>query len=140
VQTNSFLAAFDLGSGKELWRTLRTDVPSWGCPAIVESGSRTQIVVNGWHHSGGYDFASGKELWRLNGGGDIPVPTPIFANGLIYLTSAHGNVRPMRAIRPDATDDITPPKPADTNAGIAWVHWRQGNYRQTPTAIGKRLY
>ena len=140
VQTNSFLAAFDLGSGKELWRTPRKDVPTWGCPAILESDKRTQIVVNGWHHSGGYDFATGKELWRLDGGGDIPVPTPIFANGLIYLTSGHGKLRPMRAIRPDATGDITAPKPDGTNAGIAWVHPREGNYMQTPIAVGNRIY
>ena len=140
VQKNSFLVAFNLADGKELWRTPRKDVPTWGCPAIIESGGRVQIVVNGWHHSGGYDFGSGKELWRLNGGGDIPVPTPIFANGLIYLTSAHGKLRPMRAIRPDATGDITASTPAGTNAAIAWVHPRQGNYMQTPIVIGNRLY
>lgn len=87
-----------------------------------------------------FNLADGKELWLLNGGGDIPVPTPIFANNLIYLTSAHGNLRPMRAIRPNATGDITAPKPGDTNAAIAWVHPRQGNYMQTPIAIGNRLY
>ena len=140
VQTNSFLAAFDLGSGKELWRTPRHDVPTWGSPTVIEAGGRTQIVVNGWHHTGGYDFATGKELWRLDGGGDIPVPTPIFANGLIYLTSAHGKLRPMRAIRPEASGDITPPDPAATNAAIAWVHPRQGNYMQTPIAISNRVY
>jgi len=140
VQADSFLAVFDLASGRELWRTLRSDVPTWGCPAVVESGGRTQIVVNGWHHSGGYDFADGKELWKLDGGGDIPVPTPILANGLIYLTSAHGKLRPMRAIRPAATGDITPPDPADTNAAIAWVHPRQGNYMQTPIAVGQWIF
>lgn len=140
VQTNSFLAAFEVQSGRELWRTPRTDVPTWSCPAIVEAGNRKQIVVNGWHHSGGYAFGDGKELWRLDGGGDIPVPTPIFANGLIYLTSAHGKLRPMRAIRPEATGDITHPSPDGTNAAIAWVHPRQGNYMQTPIAVSNRVY
>ena len=140
AQTNSFLAAFDLKTGNELWRTPRKDVPTWSCPAIVEAGGRKQIVVNGWHHSGGYNFADGKEIWRLDGGGDIPVPTPIFANGLIYLTSAHGKLRPMRAIRPEAKGDITDPSPEGTNAGIAWVHPRQGNYMQTPVAVGNLIY
>jgi len=140
VQTNSFLAAFDITSGKELWRTPRDDVPTWGCPTVVEAGNRTQIIVNGWHLSGGYDFTSGRELWRLSGGGDIPVPTPIFANELIYLTSAHGKLRPMRAIRPDAAGDITALDPAGTNAAIAWVHPRQGNYMQTPIVVSNRVY
>jgi len=68
------------------------------------------------------------------------VPTPIFANGLLYLTSAHGKLRPMRAIRPEAAGDITPPDPAATNAAIVWVHPRQGNYMQTPIAISNRVY
>lgn len=140
VQTNSFLAVFDLRSGRELWRTLRDDVPTWGCPTVIQSGDRSQIVVNGWHHSGGYDFSSGRELWRLKGGGDIPVPTPIFAHGLVYLTSAHGKLRPMRAIRLEARGDITPADPAGTNSGIAWVHPRQGNYMQTPIVVSNWLY
>lgn len=140
VLTNSFLAVFELSSGKELWRIPRSDVPTWGTPAVVETRGRKQIVVNGWKHSGGYDLAGGRELWRLTGGGDIPVPTPVFANEWIYLTSAHGNLRPMRAIRPGAVGDITAPDPAGTNAFIAWVHPRQGNYMQTPIALGKWVY
>src|ERR1041385_4449352 len=46
----------------------------------------------------------------------------------------------MRAIRPDATGDITVPKPDGTNAGIAWVLPREGNYMQTPIAVGNRIY
>ena len=136
VQTNSFLAAFNLADGKELWRTPRKDVPTWGSPAIIDAPAGRQIVVNGWHHTGGYDFATGKERWRLDGGGDIPVPTPILTQGLIIQTSAHGRFRPLRAIRPDAAGDITPADPGATNAAIVWAHARQGNYMQTPIAVG----
>lgn len=140
VQTNSFLAVYDVKDGRELWRVRRADVPTWSSPAVVGSSRRKQVVVNGWHHSGGYDFATGREIWRLDGGGDIPVPTPITANDLIYLTSAHGKLRPMRAIRPSARGNITHADPAGTNAAIAWVHPRQGNYMQTPIAVGGRVY
>lgn len=140
VQTNSFLAAFEITSGREIWRIPRADVPTWGTPTAVEADGGTQIVVNGWKHSGGYDFATGKERWRLTGGGDIPVPTPIVANELIILTSAHGKLRPMRAIRASARGDITPLAPGDTNSAIAWVHPRQGNYMQTPIVVSNRVY
>ena len=140
VLTNSFLAAFNLSDGKEVWRTSRDDVPTWGTPTVIDSGGRKQIVVNGWHYIGGYEFTTGKELWRLNGGGDIPVPTPILGKELIYFTSAHGNSRPMRAVRSDASGDITPPEPGKTNAAIAWVQARQGNYMQTPILVADFLY
>jgi outer membrane protein assembly factor BamB len=140
VQTNSFLAAFSVVDGRELWRTPRKDVPTWSTPTISEVAERPQILINGWHHSGAYDMASGQEIWRLDGGGDIPVPTPIVAHGFAYFTSAHGRYRPMRAIRLEAKGDITPPEISVTNGAIAWVHPRQGNYMQTPVVIGDRLY
>jgi outer membrane protein assembly factor BamB len=132
VQTNSFIAVFDASDGRELWRTERKDVPTWGSPTIASFGGKAQILVNGWHHSGAYDFATGREIWRHDGGGDIPVPTPVVGHGFAYFTSAHGRFRPMQAIRLDATGDITASEMGATNAGIAWSHARKGNYMQTP--------
>jgi outer membrane protein assembly factor BamB len=115
-------------------------VPTWGTPTLIDSPGRRQIVVNGWHYTGGYDFKTGQNLWRLDEGGDIPVPTPIAAHGLIYLTSAHGRYNPIRAVRQDATGDITPKDPGQTNASIVWAHARRGNYMQTPIVVGDRLF
>jgi outer membrane protein assembly factor BamB len=140
VQHGSFIASFDLRDGRELWRTPRKDVPTWSTPTLVQTATRTQVVANGWHETAGYDFATGAKLWTLDGGGDIPVPTPVFAHGLIYLTSAHGKWRPMRAIRPEATGEITPEDPGRTNAFIAWAHGRQGSYMQTPLVVGDLLF
>lgn len=140
VQKGSFIASYDMRDGRELWRTPRKDVPTWGTPALVQTATRTQIVANGWHETAGYDFATGAKLWTLDGGGDIPVPTPVFAHGFVYLTSAHGRWRPIRAIRPDAKGDITPEDPGRTNAFIAWAHGRQGSYMQTPLVVGDLLF
>ena len=140
VLTNSFLAVFDLADGKEVWRTPRKDVPTWGTPTLVETPGRKQIVVNGWRCTGGYDFATGQNLWHMDGGGDIPVPTPLFARGLIYFTSAHGRYAPMRAVRPGASGDITPSDPGQTNSAIVWAHAKGGNYMQTPIVVGDRLF
>lgn len=140
VQTNSFLALFDLMDGKELWRTPRKDVPTWSTPTVAELAGQTQILVNGWHHTGAYDFTTGRDIWKLDGGGDIPVPTPVVAHGFAYFTSAHGRSRPMRAIRLEAKGDITPPEVGTTNAAIVWAHARQGNYMQTPIVVGQLLY
>lgn len=68
------------------------------------------------------------------------MPTPLFAHGLIYLTSAHGRYAPMRAVRPEAAGDITPTDPGQTNSAIAWAHARRGNYMQTPIVVGDLLF
>ncbi len=131
VQKDSFLGAFDVATGKQLWRTPRTDVPTFGTPAVAPytagGAARLQVVVNGWKHIGGYDRKTGQELWKLQGGGDIPVPTPVFLDGLIVITNAHGSGRPIYAIRADAAGDITV-----SRAGMAWSADRAGNYMQTP--------
>ena len=135
VQRDSFLAALDVSSGKELWRTPRNDVPTFGTPAVIpytaHGSAGFQVVVNGWKHIGGYDLKTGKELWRLTGGGDIPVPTPVFLDGLAVITNAHGSGRPIYAIRTDAAGDITKDR-----SSIAWSQERAGNYMQTPLLDG----
>ena len=140
VQTNSFLAAYSIADGHELWHTPRNDVPTWSSPTVLRVGDQTQILVNGWHHIGAYDFATGKEIWKLNGGGDIPVPTPIVGYGMVYLTSGHGKWGPMRAVHLNSTGDISPKDVPITNSSIAWVHPRNGNYMQTPILVGPHLF
>ncbi|MEO6222297.1 MAG: PQQ-binding-like beta-propeller repeat protein, partial [Vicinamibacterales bacterium] len=141
VQKGSFLGAFDVKTGKELWRTARQDVPTWSTPTIHQVGGRTQVLVNGWRHLGAYDFATGEEIWRLKSvGGDIPVPTPIVGNGMVYLTSAHGAGAPVFAIRDTAKGDITLEPGATANAHIAWSSPRDGAYMISPVLYQGLLY
>jgi hypothetical protein len=107
VLGDSFIAEFDLADGREIGHTTRHDVPTWDTPAVAKAGDRTEILVNGWHQTAAYDFADGKEIWHLDGGGDIPVPSPIVASSLACFTSAHGSRRPMRSVRLDAHGDLT---------------------------------
>jgi outer membrane protein assembly factor BamB len=140
IQEGAFLAAYDLHDGREIWRTPRDDVPTWSTPAIVRGASRTELVVNGFKHAGGYNPANGEPLWKLGGGGDIPIPTPIFALDLIFLSSAHGSDRPLCAVRPGAMGDLTV-KNGETRAeSLAWYSRRNGVYMQTPLVYGDYLY
>lgn len=141
VQKNSFLAALDLATGRELWRTPRADVPTWSTPAIHQVNGRTQIVVNGWRHTGAYDFNTGAEIWKLKSvGGDIPVPVPVFGHGMVYLTSAHGNGAPVFAIKESATGDITLAANQTSNDHIAWSSARDGAYMMSPVLYDGLLY
>ena len=57
VQKDSFLGAFSLKDGRELWRTPRQDVPTWSTPTVHDAGGRTQVSSTAGKHIGGYDFA-----------------------------------------------------------------------------------
>jgi outer membrane protein assembly factor BamB len=140
VQKGSFIAAFDVATGKELWRTPRADVPTWSTPTVHLVGGKPQVVVNGWKHTGGYDLETGKEIWKLNGGGDIPVPVPIIGDGLVYITNAHGPGSPIYAIKSTATGDVSLAAGTTTNDHIAWSLPRDGAYLISPVLYDGLLY
>lgn len=139
VLKNSFLAAIDVNTGKELWRTARQDVPTWSTPAIDVVNGQTQIIVNGYKQTGAYDFQTGKSIWTMSGGGDIPVPTPVLGNGLVFITNAHGLLSPIFAIRNTATGDITS-KGDQKNPNLVWSVPRDGSYMASPILYRDVLY
>jgi outer membrane protein assembly factor BamB len=140
VQKGSFLAAFDAKDGRELWRKTRNDVPTWSTPTLHEVNGRTQLLVNGMRHVGAYDFKTGDEVWKLSGGGDIPVPTPVVSDGLVYVTNAHGAMSPVYAIKDTATGDVSLKDGAATNAAVVWSYPRGGGYMSTPLVYRGLLY
>jgi outer membrane protein assembly factor BamB len=140
VMENSFLAAYDEKTGKELWKTSRDEYPGWCTPNIYTNAGKTFVVVNGFRNRGGYDFKTGEEVWRMSGGGDIQIPTPIVDRDMIYFNSAHGQSSPILAVRTSASGDITLPKDSTSNEYIKWSLPRGGSYMHTLLLYRNRLY
>lgn len=140
VLENSFIAAYDVNTGRELWKTTRDDNPAWSTPNIYKNGNKTFIVVNGFKHMGGYDFTTGKEIWRLSGGGDVPIPTPIVSNDLIFLNSAHGKNSPIFAVKTNASGNISLQNNETSGQYIKWSIPRGGSYIQTLLLYHNHLY
>ena len=140
VQKDSFLAAFDVTDGREIWRVTRNDVPTWSTPTVYDGEQYQQIIVNGYRHIGGYDIKTGKEIWKLTGGGDIPAPTPIVSGDLVFITNAHGSMAPIYAIKLSAKGDISLPEDQLTNESVVWSVRSGGNYMTTPIVYGAYLY
>ena len=139
VQKDGFVAALDLKTGDTVWRTPRSDVPTWSTPCIHSHSGGTQVILNGYKHIGAYDLKDGREVWKLAGGGDIPVPTPIVGHGLVYITNAHGKLRPIYAIQADAQGELQADGEQQSQA-IQWYYPRRGSYMQTPLLVGDLLF
>ncbi|MDG2123171.1 MAG: PQQ-binding-like beta-propeller repeat protein, partial [Verrucomicrobiales bacterium] len=66
----SYLIAYDLKSGKQLWKSERKSdavaesLEGFSSPAIYNDGSRDMILVTGGDAITGHDAKNGKELWR----------------------------------------------------------------------------
>ncbi len=140
VAENSFVAAFDLKTGKQIWKQERDEYPGWETPNIYSDGERDLVAVNGYKHRGAYDFETGEEVWRMSGGGDIPIPSPIIGKDYIYFNSAHGKISPILAIRKNAVGDITLDEGETSNEYVAWGKLRGGAYMGTMILYGDYLY
>ncbi len=141
VQKNSFIAAYDLREGRRVWLTPREKaLPSWGTPNVFEAGGRAELVTNGHEYMRGYDPGTGKELWRLRNDSFITNPTPIFAHGLFFIVAGYRPSKPIYAIRPGASGDISLADGVDSNDHVAWSRRRDGPYIPTPIVYGEYLY
>jgi outer membrane protein assembly factor BamB len=98
------------------------------------------VVVNGYKHRGAYDFKTGEEVWKMSGGGDIPIPTPIIGDSLVYMNSAHGPSYPIMAIRKGAKGDITLKDKETSGQFISWYVPKGGSYMATMLLYGNYLY
>ena len=141
MQKGSYVAAWDLATGKQLWKTARTDeIPTWGTPAIVRASSgRSELVTNGTKVRG-YDPATGKLLWTLGPNSEVTVGTPVTGHGLVFVTGGYPPVRPIYAIRPGANGDISLPKGSESSDAIAWSNMTDGTYIPTPLVYGEHLF
>jgi outer membrane protein assembly factor BamB len=103
---DSFLAAFDLASGKPAWRVARDERPVWATPLLHRTAGRAELVVVGGLNLRGYDPRTGKELWRFKDEAEVKTPTPFVSDGLVIFAGGYRG-RPLLAIRAGAEGDIS---------------------------------
>jgi len=137
----SFLAAYDLDTGVELWRAERDEKPAWSTPVLLE-GDRPQLVTNGANWIRGYDAERGNELWRVSHGDlEVIVPTPVVAGDRVIVTGGHPDGgRPVLVLRPPAVGPGGTQREPDTAAEIVWQADRGSPYTSTPLAYRDILY
>jgi outer membrane protein assembly factor BamB len=140
VLENSFVAAYDLKTGKEKWKTMRDEYPGWCTPNIYKNGDKAYVAVNGFKRRGGYDLETGREVWNMSGGGDIQIPSPITGKDVIYFNSAHGKSSPIMSVSTGAKGDITLKEGETSNQYVKWYLPRSGSYMHTMLLYHGLLY
>lgn len=133
-QKDSFVAAFDLENGKEVWRAPRDEKPAWSTPAIYRGAEGAELVTNGGNWIRANDPRTGKELWRLSHGDlEVITPTPLVAGDRVVVTGGNPTgAQTTFAIRPGAR--------GDARANVLWTAERSSPYTPTPVAYDGILY
>jgi outer membrane protein assembly factor BamB len=136
----SYIAAYNIADGSELWKTMREDeTSSWGTPAVVTGPTGDELITNGTKIRG-YDPKTGKQRWTLAPNSLIAIPTPIAGPELVYVTGGYMPARPIYAIRPGGSGDISMPAGTLSSERIPWSSDREGVYIPTPILYRDILY
>ena len=133
---SSFLAAYDLATGKQAWQSNRDELPSWATPLVQRRGGRDELITNSGKFIRGHDPRTGKELWRLSDAStQVKVPSPVAAGDLVIVTGGYpGNGRPIYAIKPNLSGTV------EEKAALAWKVDRASPYTPTPLVYDGVLY
>jgi outer membrane protein assembly factor BamB len=140
-QEASYLLALDAKSGAEAWRVPRDEKSNWSTPLVWENDQRTEIVTVGSDQVRSYAL-DGQLLWWLTGMSSITIATPYAQDGLLYISSGFvaDRSRPICAVRPGATGDISLADGQSSNEWIAWCQEKAAPYNPSTLVYQGNLY
>ncbi|HVR71613.1 MAG TPA: PQQ-binding-like beta-propeller repeat protein [Vicinamibacteria bacterium] len=130
----SFIVALDKRTGQERWRVPREEKTSWSTPLVVEHAGRAQVITSATHRVRSYDLATGDLVWQASGMTANAIPTPVHADGIVYLTSGFRGNALMAVKLAEARGDIT------NTPAVIWRHDRDTPYVPSPLLYGEALY
>ena len=88
-----YVAALDVATGGERWKTERTFGASWSMPKVAKIGDREEVILATEPTVVSYDLESGEELWRLDclRYGEV-TSVPVYGDGLVYVSADSANL------------------------------------------------
>jgi outer membrane protein assembly factor BamB len=160
-EKESFLVALNAKTGEEAWRAKRTERTGWSSPQVWKTKDRTEVVCVGTRRVHAYDAAAGKELWELGGMSGQPKASPVATDELLFVGTGGGpggfgmgggfgpggkggfgggGSRPLVAVKPGASGDITLKGGAKSSDAIAWSLPQAGPQTPSPLVYEGHLY
>ena len=140
-EDQSYLAALDKTTGDVIWKVDRDEKSNWATPFVWENDLRTEIITPGTGKSRAYDL-EGKLLYEFGGASSITIANPYAAHGLLFVSSGYvmDPRRPIFAIRPGASGDISLDPKASSNDSIAWCQKQGAPYNPSTIVYQDQLY
>ena len=129
---NSFIAAYDKKSGKEVWRMPRKVQASWTTPIVVRNATRIELITSGNESIISYDPMTGKELWRTKGVDSNAIATPVATNDTVYVAAGYPAKIAM-AIRLGSSGVLK-------DSDVIWKYTKGTAYVPSPILYGDYLY
>ena len=134
----SALSTYDIASGKRVWTSPHTDMPSWATPLVTTVAGRSIVITNSPTRIRAHDLLTGRELWHMDDGTQVKVPSPVLSGSNVIVTGGYApGSRPTWAIplgaKPNAQGGIDPKT-------VSWTIERGSSYTSTPVVYQGLLY
>jgi outer membrane protein assembly factor BamB len=100
----SRLIALDTATGEIVWQTPRNVPNSWSSPIFIEHDGQPRIITCGDPWVIAYAAADGAEIWRAKCLRQDVGPSPVAADGVVYVASEFPC---LSAIRAGGRGDVT---------------------------------
>ena len=94
---DSFAAGLDAATGKNIWRTPRTQDINWVTPLVMETNGKAAAVFQTSKDVTALDPLTGKPLWTFAGESFNTVPSPFLGDGMIFAACSE-----VTALKPSA--------------------------------------
>lgn len=131
----SFVTALSKADGRELWKVDRNERTSWATPLVVDWAGKKQVIVSATKRIRSYGAADGNLIWECGGMTANVIPSPMFANGIVYAMSGFRGNACVAIKLAAAKGDIT-----DSKEAIIWSHHKKTPYVPSALLSGGLLY
>jgi len=90
------LLAVNTPDGNLVYDTDRDVQISWASPILVETGKRTELILNSNPSVVSHDPRTGRELWRVECMMGEVAPSPAYADGLVFVVNEYARLAAIR--------------------------------------------
>jgi outer membrane protein assembly factor BamB len=136
-----YVVALDKKTGRTVWKADRThdfgtddgdQKKGFATPVVIEAAGRSQLISPAAKAVVSLDPLTGQEIWRVRYEQHSAAARPLFAHGLVYISTGFSK-SDLLAIRPDARGDAT-------TSHVAWKATKGVGAKPSPILVGDLVY
>ena len=101
--TGGHLIGLNTETGEHVYDKARDIEISWASPILINSDTRTEVVLSGNPFVISYDPSTGNELWRFKCMSGEIGPSPAFSDGVVFVCNDYAR---LAAIKPGDTPSL----------------------------------
>ena len=106
-QGSAYLLAVEKKTGRTRWKAGRgNDRRSYTTPFLVPGPRGDELIVNSSERIDALDPTTGELLWYIGEQNRVPVPTPVFHNGVLYANRGYSS-SPYLAVKVGGRGDVS---------------------------------